>query len=98
MLTIDETRQKGLNACIDLLGREFVQQYKHQGCVAWGITENGVYCFVAVGSPKTQQHMIMLDSTSKWLRCAECTVSLNTGDVLGLRRRMEAEIPEDVEY
>lgn len=94
MLTIDEARQKGLNACIDLLGREFMRQYKHQGCAAWGVTENGVFCFVAISTKEPQQYMVMLDSTSKWSCCSECTVSLSTGEILGLRRRVEAEIPE----
>ena len=97
MLTIDEARQKGLNACIDLLGREFMQQYKHQGCAAWGVTENGVFCFVSESTKEPQQYMVMLDSTSRWSRCAECTVSLSTGEILGLRRRVEAEIPENAQ-
>ena len=91
MLTISEARRKGVDACIDLLGRDFVQTWKAQSSAAWGMADDGVFCCVSVDTRKRCGNLIMLDSTSKWSHCAECKVSLNTGEITGLRRRTESE-------
>lgn len=86
MLTIEEARHRGFHACIDLLGRSFVEEHKHQGCIAWGLSDEHVHCFVAIGDMTTVQRLL-LDSTSKWQCVAECDVSLVTGDILNLRKQ-----------
>ena len=38
----------GINACIDKLGREFVQKYAASSSSSYGETEDGMFCFVGV--------------------------------------------------
>ena len=81
MLTIDEARRKGIDTCIDMLGRDFVEKHKATSTASWGMLPGAVRCFVGVDTRKRAGHLLVLDSTSKWYKCAECKVSLKTGEV-----------------
>lgn len=98
MLTIDEARKKGIQTCIDVLGRELVEKHKATSTASWGMLQGAVRCFVGVDTRKRAGHMLVLDSTSKWYKCAECKVSLKTGDVYDVKAWTEgqAETPADV--
>ncbi len=83
MLAVDSARKRGINACIDKLGRDFVMAHKDTSSSAWGETENIVYCFVGVGEelPDTHPGLIVLDSTSKFPYRASCNVDRESGNL-----------------
>lgn len=85
MLTIDEARKIGIHACIEKLGKDLVEQYKSTSTASWGVTQGAVRCFVGVDTRKRVQHLLVLDSVSKWYKCAECKVSLKTREVFDLK-------------
>ena len=81
MLTIDEARRKGIEVCVKILGKDLVEKHKSTSTASWGVLPGAVRCFVGVDTRKRTNHLLVLDSTSKWFRCAECKVNLNTGAV-----------------
>lgn len=50
MLTFEEAKKIGINACVEKLGISFVEQYADSFCSAygWGEEENTVFCFAGV--------------------------------------------------
>lgn len=81
MLTINEARRKGIDACIDMLSRDFVEKYKDTSTASWGMLPGAVRCFVGVDTRKRSGKLLVLDSVSKWYKCAECKVKLSTGEI-----------------
>ncbi len=81
MLTIDEARRKGIECCIEQLGRELVEKHKATSTASWGMLPGAVRCFVGVDVRKRAGNLLVLDSTSKWYKCAECKVNLKTGEI-----------------
>lgn len=84
MLTAEEARKAGINACIDLIGRDFVMQNKDSATSAYSLaaTKYGaVDCFVGVGDREKRENdrALVLDSTSKFQYQAVCSVSLIDG-------------------
>ena len=84
MLTVEAARKVGINACIDKIGRDFVQKYKDSSVYAYGDVESegSVFCFVGVDdSPQApaQEGVLELDSQSKFPYRASCIVSLANG-------------------
>lgn len=62
MLSIEKARKKGINACIDLLGREFCLEHEDNSLSGYGEPDNGLMrCFVSVDdepSIETEQHYV----------------------------------------
>lgn len=84
MLSIEEARKAGINACIDKLGREFVTQHLDTATAAYGETEDGVFCFVGVDKEyisKVGKDVLMLDSVSEFQYHVSCNVSRVDGTV-----------------
>lgn len=86
MLTAEEARKAGINACIDLIGRDFVEQNKDSATAAYSLTATkygAVDCFVGVGDREKRENdgTLVLDSTSKFQYQAVCSVSLIDGMV-----------------
>ncbi len=85
MLSVNEARKIGINACIDKLGRDFVRKYKDSCVYAYGESEDGVYCFVGVNdNPDCYDNdtdVLILDSTSKFPYRVSCNVRLTDGAV-----------------
>lgn len=84
MLTVKEAAQIGINACIEKIGRDFVQTYKDNSVYAHGDgeTEDSVYCYVGVSDappPKFPEGVLLLDSASKFPYYASCNVRLTDG-------------------
>ncbi len=48
MLTFEEAKKIGLNACVDRLGRDFVMKYRDTSCPAYADMEDHAYCFIGV--------------------------------------------------
>ena len=57
MLTFSEAREIGVNACIDRLGREFVEKYRDNACNAFADVEDHVFCFVGVDDRQPRQFL-----------------------------------------
>lgn len=85
MLTIEAARKIGINACIDKIGRDFLQKYKDSAVYAYGDgeTENSVFCYVGVDDkpyvPEKNPEVLVLDSTSQFPYRASCNVRLEDG-------------------
>jgi hypothetical protein len=45
---IEAARQIGINACVERLGKDFVEKHKETSTCAFGESEDGVFCFVGV--------------------------------------------------
>ena len=50
MLTLNEARMIGKNACIEKIGKEFYEKYKETSTTAYGdfIEDGVVFCYVGV--------------------------------------------------
>ena len=87
MLTREDARKIGINACIDKIGREFVRKYKDSAVYGYGDgeTENSMFCYVGVDDkPWVDPYpddVIVLDSTSKFPYLVSCNVCLEDGTV-----------------
>lgn len=83
MLTLEEAKEIGFNACVDKIGREFVLKNKDFSVVAYGEDYEKVYVFFGVSDTDYDGYegAIVLDSTSKWPYQAECYVFFDTGNI-----------------
>lgn len=84
MLTFEEAKKIGLNACIDKLGRDFVMAHRDNGCHGCGENDGSVYCIVEVDDkPYVSPYggKLVLDSVSKFPYYASCNVSLEDGSI-----------------
>ena len=94
MLSFNEARKIGLNACVDWIGRDFVYAHRDSASSAYGEVEGGVYCFVGVdGAPRPlrDDNVLILDSVSKFPYRASCTVDQSNGTWTFLERVRPAE-------
>mgnify|MGYP007069905044 CR=1 FL=1 len=48
MLTFEQAKKIGVDACIEKLGRDFVNQFKDTSCDAYADMKDYAYCFVGV--------------------------------------------------
>ena len=83
MLTVESARKIGVNACIDRLGRGFVQKYRDTSTASYTTSadDNGnVFCFVGVDDKKTiRDHgpgVLVLDCVTKYPYFASCNVNI----------------------
>lgn len=81
MLTFEQAKKIGLDACTDKLGRDFVRSHADATSSAYGEHDNEVYCFVGVStSPKKDfDGTLVLSSDRKPAYRASCNVSLEDG-------------------
>lgn len=86
MLTREAARKIGIDACVDKIGRDFVETYKDFAVYACGDgeIEDSVFCYVGVDDkpyvPETSDTLV-LDSTSQFPYRASCNVCLTDGAV-----------------
>lgn len=82
-LDIETARQIGIDACVEKLGRDFVEKHKETSTCAWGESEDGVFCFVGVSDEDRSgcDYALVLDSTSRFPYRAGCVVRLEDGAV-----------------
>ena len=83
MITIDKAKKIGLNACIDKLGREFVEKYQESSSSAFGDRGDYLYCFLGVNNqPETRNgEGLLLTSDSQFPYVARCKVDYEDGRV-----------------
>jgi hypothetical protein len=80
---IEAARQIGINACVERLGRNFVEKHKETSTCAFGESEDGVFCFVGVDDEERSgcDYALVLDSPSRFPYRTSCVVRLSDGTV-----------------
>ena len=80
----ETARQIGVSACLEKLGREFVEKHKETSTCACGECEDGVFCFVGVDDEERsgEDYSLVLDNTSRFHYRVECVVNLEDGAVI----------------
>ena len=84
MLTFEEARKIGINACIDKLGREFIMRNKENSCTSYGDAEDYAFCFLGVDNRVPNfnpNEELVLDGDSKWQYVAKCNVWYQDGKI-----------------
>ncbi len=86
MLTYEEARKIGINACVDKLGHNFVKKYKDKSCSGYGDVDDYAYCFVGVSDRPDEYYNdreLVLDGNgfSDWPFIAKCNVWYNDGHI-----------------
>lgn len=82
MLSIEEARKIAINACIDKLGKDFVEKYKDSSVFAIGVWDGQVYCYIGVNSKNIEINpkRLLLDE-EKFENSISCLVDLETGNI-----------------
>lgn len=83
MLTFEQAKKIGVDACIDHLGRDFVNRFKDTACDAYADMEDHAYCFVGVDDRDTRygEGVPTLTSTDSFPYIARCNVRYSDGDI-----------------
>ena len=91
MLTIETAQKIGVNACIDKLGRDFVQTHRDSATSSYTTEadEDGmIFCFVGVDNEdrddSARRDILILDNVSSFRYHASCNVSLDDGRTMFL--------------
>ena len=84
MITVEEAKRMGIEACVNEIGRDLVLANQDKATMACGVIENSVYCFVGVDMEERREKSgdLILDSISKFTYQASCKVSLTDGDIM----------------
>lgn len=85
MLTMENARNLGVNACIDRIGRDFVMKHRSSSTASYTTEADelgNVFCFVGVDDnpPKrnSDPDVLILDREKKYPYYASCNVNLET--------------------
>ena len=87
MVTIEDAQKIGINACINMLGRDFVREHRISATSAYATDtdENGnVFCFVGVAdhaAPNSRPDVLVLDNISQFPYRASCNVAIADGSI-----------------
>ena len=83
MLTYEQAKEIGRNACIYKLGRDFVRQHRDNSSAAFGDRGDYIYCFVGVSNTQDDEldDKLILTSENQFPFIARCTVSYLDGAV-----------------
>ena len=98
MLTLDEAKKIGRDACIEKIGREFYEKHKESSSTAYGdFSEEGVvFCYVGVDDKpimNVNSGVLILSNQLKKNPipfCASCNVSLENGSI----EFLDCKLPE----
>lgn len=98
MLTFEEAKRIGKNACIEKIGREFYEKYKAFSVTAYGdFNDEGVtFCYIGVDTQPPKENdsktLILSDREKKnaFPFSASCNVHLSNGAV----EFLECKLPE----
>ncbi len=86
MLTFEEAKKIGTEACLDKLGKDFVKLYRKNACSAYGDREDHAFCFIGINtkpdSSMTNGSIVLDDSPDqKYEYSASCNVAYADGFV-----------------
>lgn len=92
MISFEQAKQIGIQACIDKIGRELVQAHKDTTCFASGNVGDHMFCFVGVNTkpdPDPVGRPLVLDGEDeeslRFEFLANCLVSYEDGEVRFLK-------------
>lgn len=92
MISFEQAKQIGIQACIDKIGRELVEAHKDTACFASGNAGDHMFCFVGVNTkpdPDPVGRPLVLDGEDeeslRFEFLANCLVSYEDGEVLFLK-------------
>lgn len=87
MISVEEAKRIGINACIDKIGRELCREYADNGVSGYGRRDNRIECFVGLNDEHVEPIDIdnvtelVLSDQRDWKYLAECSVDLKDGAV-----------------
>ena len=84
MLTFEEAKKIGINACIDKLGRDFVREHRDNGVSCYGEEDGIVSCYVGIDDKPCiidTSGPIVLDHESHFPYYANCYVNRTDGKI-----------------
>ena len=83
MLTFEQAKKIGLDACIDRLGRDFYMKYRDTSSPGYGDMEDRAYCFLGVDNSDNRYDPVPLVLTSKhpFPYIVSCTVRYSDGEI-----------------
>ncbi len=81
MLTFEQAKKIGLDACVDRLGRDFVMKYRDTSSRGYGDMEDRAYCFIGVDNTDERYDPVplILTSNNPFPFRASCTVRYEDG-------------------
>lgn len=91
MLSADEAKKIGIDACIEKLGFEFCKKHADNATSAYGEDDGIMNCFVGVDdSPAPNSDIkdvdeLILTSMEEWPYYASCNVNMSNGKIQFLR-------------
>lgn len=95
MLDLNKAKSIGLQACIDLLGRSFVKQYRDTSVTAFGEDENVLHCFLGISTNPNEfddsNPNVLTLSKDDWDYSSSCDVSLVDGEISKLTLKKNKE-------
>ena len=81
MLSVDEAKQIGKQACLDKLGKDFVQQHKEFSSFGSGEFDGKVFCFIGVDPFHQSSGKGLILDHEKFPYRVSCTVDKQDGRV-----------------
>ena len=98
MLTYEEAKKIGVNACVEKLGRDFVKKHENGACAGYGDEQDYAFCYVGVNDqpePPLEKVMVTLydGPDAKFPYIASCRVDYHDGKVTFL----ECVLPTAIE-
>lgn len=83
MLTYEEARKIGVEACVDRIGRDFVNKYWNSSCPAYADMEDYAYCFLGVDDSdgRNDTDNAKLTSGDHFPYIARCNVRYSDGNI-----------------
>lgn len=84
MLTYEQAKKRGMDACVEKMGRSFVDMHKDNLCYGASDVDEYAYCFLGVDDKPDVlggKRELILDSTSKWPYVAKCHVWYSDGKI-----------------
>ena len=82
MLTFEQAKKIGLDACIDRLGCGFFMKYRDASCPGYGDMEDRAYCFMGVDNRETSDDdKLTLTSNNPFPYLVSCTVRYSDGTI-----------------
>ena len=83
MLTYESARKIGVEACIDKLGRAFVEKHRNTSSSAYGDRGDHVFCFVGVNDQpeKKMTDGLMITEGDSFPYIARCEVDYVDGAI-----------------
>lgn len=85
MFTFEQAKRIGVDACVDKLGKEFVQRNNSGSCVGYADVDEYAFCYVGINDRPRQDwngETIVLDGNgSKFPYMVSCKVWYNDGNV-----------------